>query len=74
MVSAMFMMSIASFISGSAKGLDGSSGEDNSAKVGKLISPKPQKQMLKLKTKKLIPIRFLRSAASSACLASARAS
>jgi hypothetical protein len=39
---AMLIISNASFISGSARGLYGSEGGDNSAEIGKLISSKSQ--------------------------------
>jgi hypothetical protein len=40
----------------------------------KLISPKPQKQNVKVEYQKILPIRFSRSVGSSACLASIRTS
>jgi hypothetical protein len=46
--SAMLMISSAFFVSRSARGSNGSGGEDNSATVKKIISPKLQKQMPKL--------------------------
>jgi hypothetical protein len=70
----MFMMSNASFISGSAKASNGSSARDNSAKVGKINQSEATKTNAEAKNQKIIPIRFSRSAASSAHLASARAS
>jgi hypothetical protein len=74
MDSAMFMMSSASFISGSARGSNGSGGGDNSAEVEKINQSKATKTNTEAKNQKIIPIRFSRSAASSARLASARAS
>jgi hypothetical protein len=70
----MFIMSRASFISGSARGSNGSGGGDNSAEVGKVNQSKATKTYTEAKSQKALPIRFSRSAASSACLASARAS
>jgi hypothetical protein len=72
--SAMFIISSASFISRSARGSNGSGGGDNSAEVGKVNQSEATKTNVEAKSQKAIPIRFLRSAASSACLASARAS
>jgi hypothetical protein len=74
MDSAIFIMSSASFISGSARGSNGSGGGDNSAEVGKVNQSKATKTNAEAKSQKAIPIRFLRSIASSARLASARAS
>jgi hypothetical protein len=70
----MFIKSSASFISGSARGLNASGGGDNSAEVGKVNQSEATKTNAEAKSQKAIPIRFLRSAASSACLASAQAS
>ena len=70
---AMFIMSSTSFVSGSARGLYGFSGGDSSAEVGKIDQFEVTKQVPKLKNQKIIPIRLSCSAASSACLASARA-
>jgi hypothetical protein len=67
-------MSSASFISRSARGSNGSSGGDNSAQVGKVNQSEATKTNAEDKSQKAIPIRFSRSAASSARLASARAS
>jgi hypothetical protein len=44
MESAMLIISSGSFISGSARVSYGSGGGDNSAEVGKLISPKSQRK------------------------------
>jgi hypothetical protein len=74
MDSAMFIMSSASFISGSARGSSDFGGGDNSAKVGKVNQSKATKTNAEAKSQKALPIRFSRSAASSARLASARAS
>jgi hypothetical protein len=68
------MISSASFVSGLARGSNGSGGGDNSATVEKSISPKPQKQNSEGEHQKILPICFSCSAASSARLASARAS
>jgi hypothetical protein len=46
--SAILMISIAFFVSGSARGSNGSGGGDSSATVEKLISSKSRKQMPKL--------------------------
>jgi hypothetical protein len=70
----MLIISNASFISGSARGLYDSGGGDSSAERGKLISSKPQNKVPKVKNQKIIPIRLSRSVASSARFASARAS
>jgi hypothetical protein len=74
MDSSIFIMSSASFISGSARGSNGSSGGDNSAEVGKVNQSEATKTNAEDKSQKAIPIRFSRSATSSARLASARAS
>jgi hypothetical protein len=66
--------SSASFISGSARGSNGSGGGDNSAEVGKVNQSEATKTNAKAKSQKTIPIRFSCSAASSARVASARAS
>jgi hypothetical protein len=50
--SAILMISRASFVSRSARGLNGFGGGYNSAGVEKIISPKPQKQMPKLNIKR----------------------
>jgi hypothetical protein len=72
--SAMFIMSSPSFISGSARGSNGSGGGDNSAKVGKVNQSEATKTNAEAKSQKAIPICFSRSAASLARLASTRAS
>jgi hypothetical protein len=74
MDSAMFIMSSASFISRSARGSNGSDDGDNSAEVGKVNQSEATKTNTEAKTQKIILIRFSRSAASSACLTSTRAS
>jgi hypothetical protein len=75
MDSAMFMMSSASFISRSARGSYGSGDGGSSAEVGKINKFEATNQVLKLKSqKKIIHIRFSRSAVFSARFASARAS
>jgi hypothetical protein len=48
------MISSASFVSGSARGSNGSGGGDNSADVGKLISSKPQKQNAEAEYQKIL--------------------
>jgi hypothetical protein len=74
MNSATFMISSASFIFGSARGSNGSGGGDNSAEVGKINQSEGTKTNVEAENQKILPIRFLRFAASSARLASARAS
>jgi hypothetical protein len=64
----MFIMSSASFIFGSARGSNGSGAGDNSAEVGKVNQSKATKTNAESKIQKAIPIRFSRSAASSASL------
>jgi hypothetical protein len=68
------MISSASFISGSARGSNGSGGGDNSATVEKINHSKATKTNFEAEHQKILPIRFSRSAASSARLASTRAS
>jgi hypothetical protein len=70
---ARLIMSCASFISGSARGLYGSGSGDSSAIIGKLLV-RSQKASTKVKIQKTIPMRLSRSAASSVRLASSRAS
>jgi hypothetical protein len=72
--SAMFIISSASFISRSARGSNGSSGGDNSAKVGKVNQSQATKLNAEAKRQKAIPIRFSRSVAYSTRLASTWAS
>jgi hypothetical protein len=69
----MLIISSASFISGSARGLYGFGGGDSSAEVGKLLV-RSHKASTEAKKSKTIPMRLSRSAASSARFASARAS
>jgi hypothetical protein len=54
-------------------GSNSSGGGDNSAEVGKVNQSKATKTNAEAKSQKALPIRFSRSAASSARLASARA-
>jgi hypothetical protein len=68
------MISSASFVSGSARGSNGSYGRDNSATVEKINQSEATKTNSEAEHQKIVPIRFSRSAASSARLASARAS
>jgi hypothetical protein len=68
------MISSASFISGSARGSNGSGGGDNSATVEKINQSEATKTNFEAEHQKIVPIRFSRSAASLARLASARAS
>jgi hypothetical protein len=68
------MISSASFVSGSARGSNGSSGGDNSATVEKINQSEATKTNSEAKHQKILPMRFSRSGASSARLASARAS
>jgi hypothetical protein len=70
----MFIMSSASFISGSDRGSTSSGGGDSSTEVGKINQSEATKSIAEAKSQRAIPIRFSRSAASSARLASARAS
>jgi hypothetical protein len=68
------MISSASFVSGSARGSNGSGGGDNSATVEKINQSEAIKTNSEAEHQKILPICFSRSAASSARLASARAS
>jgi hypothetical protein len=70
----MFIISNASFISGSARGSNGSGGGDSSAEVGKVNQSEATKINAEAKRQKAIPIRFSRFAASSTRLASTQAS
>jgi hypothetical protein len=70
---ARLIMSNASFISESARGLYGSGSGDSSAIIDKLIVRR-HKASTKVKIQKTILMRLSRSAASSVCLASSRAS
>ena len=63
------MISSASFVSRSAGGSNGSGGGDNSAEVEKINQSEATKINAKAEHQKILPIRFSRSAASSACLA-----
>jgi hypothetical protein len=72
--SSILMISSASFVSGSARGLNGSGGGDNSAEVEKINQSEDTKTNVKAEHQKILPIRFSRSTASSACFASTRAS
>jgi hypothetical protein len=69
----MPIISSASFISGSARGLYGSDSGDSSAVVGKLLV-RSNKVSTEATIQKKIPMCLSRSAASSASLASFRAS
>jgi hypothetical protein len=69
----MLIISSASFISGSARGLYGSGGGDSLAVVGKLLI-QSHKASIEAKKSKTIPMRLSRSTASSARFASSRAS
>jgi uncharacterized membrane protein YwaF len=62
------MISIAFFISGSARGSNGSGGGDNSAAVEKINQFEVTKTNDEAKGHKTIPIRLSRSAASSVFL------
>jgi hypothetical protein len=68
------MISSASFVSGSARGSNGSGGGDNSAIVEKINQIEATKTNSEDEHQKILPIRFSQSAASSARLASTRAS
>jgi hypothetical protein len=68
------MISSASFVSGSVRGSNDSGGGDNSAEVEKINQSEATKRNSQAEHQKILPIRFLRSTASSACLASTRAS
>jgi hypothetical protein len=70
---AMLIMSSASFMTGSARGLYGSGSGDNLAVVSKPLV-RSQKMRAEAKIQKALPMRLSRSAASSARLASSRAS
>jgi hypothetical protein len=70
---ARLIMSSASFISGSARGLYGSGSGDSSTVIDKLLV-QSHKASTEVKIQKTIPMRLSRSAASSVCLASSRAS
>jgi hypothetical protein len=70
---AWLITSNASFISGSTRGLYGSSSGDSSAVIDKLLVRR-HKASTKVKIQKTIPMRLSRSAASSVRLASSRAS
>jgi hypothetical protein len=67
----MLIISSASFISRSTRGLYGSGGGDSSAVVGKLLV-RSHKASTEAKKSKTIPMHLSRSAASSACFASSR--
>jgi hypothetical protein len=68
------MISSASFISGSARGSNGSGGGDNSAIVEKNNQSEATKTNSEAAHQKILSIRFSGYAASSARLASTRAS
>jgi hypothetical protein len=68
------MISNASFVSGSARGSNDSCGGDNSATVEKINQSEATKTNSEAEHQKILPIRFSRFAASSACLASTQAS
>jgi hypothetical protein len=69
----MLIISSASFMTGSARGLYGSGNGDSLAVIRKLLV-RSRKINAEAKIQKTIPIRLSRSAASSARLASSRAS
>jgi hypothetical protein len=72
--SAILMISSVSFVSGSARGSNGSGDGDNSAEVGKINQSEATETNTKDEHQKILHIRLSRSAASSACFASIRAS
>jgi hypothetical protein len=72
--SAKLMISIAFFVSGSARGSNGSGGGDNSAAIEKINQFEVTRANAEVRCCETIPKRFSRSAASSARFASARAS
>jgi hypothetical protein len=72
--STILMISSASFVSGSARGSNDSGSGDSSTEVGKINQSEATKINAEAEHQKILPIRFLRAAASSACLASIRAS
>jgi hypothetical protein len=69
----MLIISSVSFMIGSARGLYGSGSGDSSAVISKLLV-RTWKINVEAKIQKTIPIHLSRSTASSACLASSRAS
>jgi hypothetical protein len=52
------MISSASFVSGSARGSNGSGGGDSSAKVGKINQSEATKTNAEAEHQKILPIRF----------------
>jgi hypothetical protein len=68
------MISSASFVSRSSRGWNGSGGGDNLATVEKNNQSEATKTNSEAEHQNILPIRFSRSAASSARLASTRAS
>jgi hypothetical protein len=72
--SAILMISIAFFVSGSARGSNGSCGGGISAAVEKINQFEVTKTNAEAKDHKTIPIRLSRSTASSALFAASRAS
>jgi hypothetical protein len=68
------MISMAFFVSGSARGSNDFGGGDNSAAVEKINQFEVTKTNAEVRHRETIPMRFSRSAASSARFASARAS
>jgi hypothetical protein len=72
--SAILMISIAFLVSGSARGSNGSGGGDSSATIEKINQFEVTKTNAEARCRETIPIRLSRSAASSACFASTRAS
>jgi hypothetical protein len=64
--SAILMISIAFFVSGSARGSNGSDGGGNSAMVEKINQFEVTKTNAEVRCRETIPMRFSRSAASSA--------
>jgi hypothetical protein len=72
--SAILMISIAFFVSGSARGSNGSGGGDNSAAVEKINQFEVTKTNAEVRRRETISMHFSRLAASSARFPSARAS
>jgi hypothetical protein len=74
MDSAILMISIAFFVSGSARGSNGSGGGDSSTKVEKINQFEVTKTNAEARCCETIPIHLSCSAAASACFVSTRAS
>jgi hypothetical protein len=70
----ILIISIAFFVSGLARGSNGSGGGDSSAAIEKNNHFKVTKTNAEARCREIIPMRFSCSAASSACLACTRAS